>query len=255
MLINHFLRYDLANVGKSLDNTFGSDHSAAIPKRLNIGELSYCLLGIWHVPHSYSRIMCTRFSPYHPVPCHWPTRPCLLMSTKGALYFTLRPPIHPNPLIAARCYIRLWRVISTEQCSIPHPTRTPSNPIHPLLAYSATSVYESGMCTLSTQNLDDTHWLQRYIIQSVDCPLRLFFFSPWSIQALCTCCLICPPGISCPHENRNILPTYKKTGISCLQENRNIQALCIYVARKSLSTLISPPGIQENKNILPSGIK
>ena len=98
--------------------------------------------------------------------------------------------------------------------------------------------YESGMCTLSTQNLDDTHWLQSYIIQSVDCPLRLFFFSPWSIQALCTCCLICPPGISCPHENRNILPTYRKIGIS---------RHCAYVARKSLRSLISPPGIQKTE--------
>ena len=166
--------------------------------------------------------MCTCFSPYHPVPCHWPTRPCLHMSTKGALYFTQRPPIHPNPLIAARCYIRLWHVISTVRCSIPHPTQRPSNPIRPLLAYGATSVYESGMCTLPTQNLDDTEWLQRHIIQSVDCPLRLFFFSPWSIQALCTCV---------PQE----YPAYRKTEIS---------RHCAYVARKSL---ISPPGIQKTE--------
>ena len=114
--------------------------------------------------------------------------------------------------------------------------------------------YESGMCTLSTQNLDDTHWLQSYIIQSVDCPLRLFFFSPWSIQALCTCCLICPPGISCPHENRNILPTYRKTGISCLQENMNIQALCICGEKKPQKPHFSPRNT-ENRNILPTGIQ
>ena len=107
--------------------------------------------------------------------------------------------------------------------------------------------YESGMCTLSTQNLDDTHWLQSYIIQSVDCPLRLFFFSPWSIQALCTCCLICPPGISCPHENRNILPTYRKTGISCLQENMNIQALCICGEKKPQHPHFSPRNTEKQK--------
>ena len=48
MLINHFLRYDksnLANVGNSLDNTFGSDHSADIPTKAEYWRAVILLVG------------------------------------------------------------------------------------------------------------------------------------------------------------------------------------------------------------------
>ena len=54
MLIDNFLQYDksnLANVGNSLDNTFGSDHSADIPTKAEYWRAVILLVGQFGTYH------------------------------------------------------------------------------------------------------------------------------------------------------------------------------------------------------------